>query len=74
MSETAITKDRPKVVTGNQTRRAAKWCNYGTLISLILLLPLMIFWTGMSMLIYALNRHHPSSKVGDKTCTMAYRL
>jgi len=41
MSETAITKDSPKIVTGNQARRAAKWFNYGFLVSRIQ--PLTIF-------------------------------
>ena len=74
MSETEHTEDSPKIVTGDQARRAAKWFNYGTLVSLILPLPLMIFWTGMSMLIYALNRHHPNPKVGYYTQQAAYRF
>jgi len=66
--------DAPKIITGAQAKRAAKWFNYGTLVSMILPLPLMIFWTGMSMLIYALNKHHPNPKVGHYTQWAAYRF
>lgn len=66
--------DSPKIITGAQARRAAKWFNYGTLISLTLPLPLMIFWTGLSMLVYALNKHHPNEKVGHYTQWAAYRF
>ncbi|MGC9457032.1 MAG: hypothetical protein ACP5DC_05850 [Halothiobacillaceae bacterium] len=75
MSESEVrSEDEPKIVTGEQARRAAKWFNYGTMVSLLLPLPLMIFWTGMSMLIYALNRHHPNPKVGHYTQQAAYRF
>lgn len=63
-----------KIVTGASARRAAKWFNYGTLIAMAVPLPLAIFWTGMSMLIYALNRHHPNPKVGHYTQWAAYRF
>jgi hypothetical protein len=63
-----------KVVSGDSARRAAKWFNYGTLVSLVLPFPLMIFWFGMSMLVYALNRHHPNPKVGHYTQHAAYRF
>lgn len=64
----------PKVITGQQARRAATWFNYGTLISLVIPLPLLIFWTGLSMLVYALNKHHPNPKVGHYTQWAAYRF
>ena len=63
-----------KIVTGASARRAAKWFNYGTLVAMALPLPLAIFWTGMSMLVYALNRHHPNPKVGYYTQWAAYRF
>lgn len=64
----------PKVITGAEARRAAKWFNYGTLVSLVLPLPLMIFWSGLSMLVYALTRYHPNPKVGEYTQMAAYRF
>ncbi|MCK7581443.1 MAG: hypothetical protein MZV65_41295 [Chromatiales bacterium] len=36
--------------------------------------PLLIFWFGASMLVYALNRHHPNPKVGHYTQQAAYRF
>ncbi len=64
----------PKIVTAASARRAAKWFNYGTLVAMAIPLPLAIFWTGMSMLIYALNKHHPNPKVGYYTQAAAYRF
>lgn len=34
----------------------------------------IIFWFGMSMLLYAFNRHHPNPKVGHYTQRAAYRF
>lgn len=67
-------EEGPKLITATQARRAAKWFNYGTLVSLVMPLPLMIFWAGLSMLIYALNKHHPNPKVGEYTQQAAYRF
>ncbi|HUX82841.1 MAG TPA: hypothetical protein VMV35_08395 [Halothiobacillus sp.] len=64
----------PKIVTAASARRAAKWFNYGTLVAMAIPLPLAIFWTGMSMLIYALNKFHPNPKVGHYTQMAAYRF
>jgi hypothetical protein len=63
-----------KIVSGASSRKAAKWFNYGTLVAVLVPLPLAIFWTGMSMLIYALNKHHPNPKVGYYTQWAAYRF
>ncbi|HQT42378.1 MAG TPA: hypothetical protein PLD79_00190 [Halothiobacillus sp.] len=66
--------DTPKIATGASARSAAKWFNYGTLIAVLIPVPLFIFWTGLSMLIYALNKHHPNHKVGEYTQKAAYRF
>lgn len=68
------TDNTPKIVSGASARRAAKWFNYGTLVAMAIPLPLAIFWTGMSMLVYALNKHHPNPKVGYYTQWAAYRF
>ena len=39
---------------------------YGNLIAIIFV-PLIMLWCGASMLVYALNRHHPNPKVGHYT-------
>lgn len=67
-------EEEGKIVSGASSRRAAKWFNYGTLVAVSVPLPLAIFWTGMSMLIYALNKHHPNPKVGHYTQWAAYRF
>ncbi len=68
------TDNPPKIATAAASRSAAKWFNYGTLVAVLIPLPLAIFWTGMSMLIYALNKHHPNPKVGYYTQLAAYRF
>lgn len=65
---------KTQIITGDSARRAAKWFNYGNLIALAIPFPLGIFWAGMSMLIYGLNKHHPNPKVGYYTQRAAYRF
>ena len=67
-------KDDQKIATANSARSAAKWFNYGTIIAALVPVPLFIFWTGLSMLIYALNKHHPNQMVGNYTQKAAYRF
>ena len=64
----------PTRISGDSARRAASWFNWGNIIAMIVPLPLAIFWTGLSMLVYALNRHHPNPKVGHYTQWAAYRF
>lgn len=65
---------QPTRISGKSAQRAATWFNYGNIVAVLIPLPLFIFWTGMSMLIYALNRHHPNPKVGYYTQQAAYRF
>jgi len=46
----------------------------GNVIAVLLPLPLGILWLGVSVLLYALYRHHPNPKVGHYTRRAAYRL
>ncbi len=64
----------PRVISARSARFAARLFNYGNIIAMVLPLPLGIFWMGASMLVYALNRHHPNSRVGDYTQAAAHRL
>ena len=48
-----------KIARGSSARRAAALMNYGNLIAILVPFPLLIFWFGASMLVYAMNRHHP---------------
>ncbi|HSH28610.1 MAG TPA: hypothetical protein VK971_01785 [Thiohalobacter sp.] len=72
MSETATTATHR--VTARSARFSAAVFNYGNIISLLAPFPLMIFWLGASMFVYAMNRHHPNEKVGHYTQQAAYRL
>ena len=63
----------PKIVTGASARRTASVMDYGNIIAIIFV-PLVIFWFGASMLVYAMNRHHPNPKVGHYTQWAAYRF
>lgn len=67
-------EEEGKIVSAASSRKAAKWFNYGTLVAVLIPLPVAIFWTGMSMLVYALNKHHPNPKVGYYTQWAAYRF
>lgn len=62
------------LVTGRRARGAAALFNYGNMIAILLPVPLGILWVGVSMLIYAMNRHHPNEKVGHYTQQAAYRF
>ena len=63
-----------KVARGSSAKRAAALMNYGNLIAILVPFPLLIFWFGASMLVYAMNRHHPNPKVGHYTQQAAYRF
>lgn len=63
-----------KIARGSSSKRAASLMNYGNIISILVPFPLLIFWFGASMLVYAMNRHHPNPKVGHYTQEAAYRF
>ena len=63
-----------KVARGSSAKRASALMNYGNLIAILVPFPLLIFWFGASMLVYAMNRHHPNPKVGHYTQQAAYRF
>lgn len=62
-----------QVVRGSSARTAAALMDYGNIITIIFI-PLIIVWFGASMLVYAMNRHHPNPKVGHYTQWAAYRF
>ncbi|HMW31274.1 hypothetical protein [Plasticicumulans sp.] len=63
-----------KVLRASESRRAAGMLNIGNIVAILLPVPLLIFWFGASMLVYAMNRHHPDKRVGHYTQQAAYRL
>ncbi len=62
-----------RVARGSSARTAASLMDYGNII-VIIIIPLVIFWFGASMVVYAMNRHHPNPKVGHYTQWAAYRF
>lgn len=62
-----------RVVRGSSARTAASLMDCGNILAIVFI-PLVIFWFGASMLVYAMNRHHPNPKVGHYTQWAAYRF
>ena len=62
------------VLSGRKARFAAAVFNYGNIIAILLPVPLGMLWLGLSMLVYAMNRHHPNPRVGYYTQQAAYRF
>ena len=63
-----------RMVSGRKARAAATVFNIGNIVAIIVPIPLGMLWLGMSMLVYAMNRHHPNQKVGHYTQQAAYRF
>ncbi len=63
-----------KIVTARSARGAATHMDIGNIIAVLLPLPFGILWFGLSMLVYALHKHHPNPKVGEYTQRAAYRF
>ncbi len=59
---------------GRKARSSAALFNYGNIIAILLPIPLGMLWLGLSMLVYAMNRHHPNPRVGYYTQQAAYRF
>lgn len=74
MSDSMTVTGTTHVLSGRRARTAATLFNYGNIISILLPVPIGILWVGMSMLVYAMNRHHPNEKVGHYTQQAAYRF
>lgn len=63
-----------QVITAKQARSTARWFYVGNIISMLIPFPLGIFWFGASMVVYAMNRHHPNPRVGYYTQHAAYQF
>ena len=55
-----------RLARGSSARTAATLMDYGNILAIVVI-PLIILWCGASMLVYAMNRHHPNPKVGHYT-------
>ncbi len=61
-------------ISARSARASARLFNYGNIISMLLPMPLGVFWFGASMAFYAMNRNHPNERVGYYTQQAAYRF
>lgn len=62
------------MLPGRKARSAAAVFNYGNILAIIIPVPLGMLWLGLSMVVYAMNRHHPNPRVGHYTQQAAYRF
>jgi len=72
--ETEAVTSEDAVVSGQSARKAAQIFNIGNIVAILLPVPLGLLWLGGSMIIYAMNRHHPNQRVGYYTQQAAYRF
>ena len=68
-----LSTDNGVVLPARSCRNAAALFNYGNIIA-VLIPPVGLLWLAASMVIYAMNRHHPDDKVGHYTQIAAYRI
>lgn len=61
-------------VSARSARTAASLFNYGTIAAVLVPVPLGLLWLGASMVVYAMNRHHPEPRVGHCAQQAAYRF
>jgi len=74
MPTTINNPEQNQVITAKQAASTARWFSIGNLVSIIIPFPLGIFWFGASMVVYAMNRHHPNPRVGYYTQQGAYQF
>jgi hypothetical protein len=63
-----------EIISGDKARRAAGHMDMGNIVAMIIPVPIGMLWFGLSMLVYAMHRHHPNPKVGHYTQWAAYRF
>ena len=63
-----------RLLSGRKARQAAAVFNIGNIVAILVPIPLGMLWFGLSILIYAMNRHHPNPRVGHYTQQAAYRF
>lgn len=73
MTDSSMPAAEPRVIPARSARRSAQVFDWGNIVvtAVPVLLPL---WVAASMVLYALNRHHPEPKVGHYTQMAAYRF
>ncbi|MDX1655428.1 MAG: hypothetical protein R3310_09500 [Candidatus Competibacteraceae bacterium] len=74
LEQSEVTAAGRRVVRGRSARNQAMIMDIGNIVAVLIPFPLIIFWFGASVLVYALMRHHPNEKVGHYTQWAAYRF
>ncbi|MEJ2309246.1 MAG: hypothetical protein P8Z78_08000 [Gammaproteobacteria bacterium] len=74
MSDTLEPAASTQVVTAKSARRGPVLFNLFNILATLAPFPLMVFWLGASIVLYAMNRHHPNPKVAHYIQWAAYRL
>jgi len=65
--------DKQALLPARSCRNAAALFNVGNMVA-VLFPPAGLLWLAASMVIYAMNRHHPEARVGHYTQIAAYRI
>jgi len=60
-----------KIEPAEQSKKSARMFSYGNLAA-VSFPPLFVLWFGLSILVYAIYRHHPNARVGFYTQRAAY--
>jgi hypothetical protein len=68
-----MSDNNSNIVLAESSKASAKLFTYGNIAAVLIPLPLFIFWFGASMVFYAMQRHHPNSRVGYYTQRAAYQ-
>ncbi len=68
-----MSNNESSIVTAASSKSSAKVFNYGNILSVLIPFPLFILWFGVSMVFYAMFRHHPNKRVGYFTQIAAYQ-
>ena len=74
MSESTNSINTSTAISAQSAKRSACWFNYGNLLAVLIPMPIMVFWFGASIAVYAMLRHHPNPRVGHYTQWAAYRF
>lgn len=69
-----MTTSSSKTISGKGSRLAAALFNYGNIAGILIPIPVGMLWLAASIVIYAMNRHHPDPRVGRYTQQAAYRF
>lgn len=68
------THSTSRTISARSACFAAQLFHWGNIVAILVPVPLGVLWVGASMVVYAMNRHHPEPRVGDHTQQAAYRF